>query len=66
VLTCDPADTRELLRAIGPEAPAACPRLTELAGACSLSEAELASVGEWRHWQQSVADLVDSRWAQVG
>jgi beta-N-acetylhexosaminidase len=66
VLTCDPADTRELLRTIEADALASCPRLTELAGACSLSESELASVGEWRHWRQSVAELVDSRWTRAG
>jgi beta-N-acetylhexosaminidase len=63
VLVCDPADVNALYQAIGDiEADGAVP-LSKLRGHNPHSETELASVGEWSHWQRSLEDLAKSKWA---
>lgn len=63
VLVCDPDDATSLLAEVdGFECrdPAA---LTRLAGRSLVAAEELAQVGEWRHWQQSLEELEHSQWA---
>ncbi|NND45158.1 MAG: beta-N-acetylhexosaminidase [Xanthomonadales bacterium] len=64
VLVCEPDDVIDLYRALDDTGMAqADSPLAALRGGNTPSEAELAMVGEWAHWQRSMEELVDSRWA---
>ncbi len=63
VLVCQPQDVATLLEEWGDEAAPDGSALQRLAGRNTLTRAELATVGEWRHWQQSLAELEHSQWA---
>lgn len=63
VLVCQPADVRELMTQLEGQALPPAPGLLALAGSNTLAAHELASVGEWRHWQQSIKDLEQTKWA---
>ncbi len=60
-LVCHPDEVAELMPKLGDVAP--CPALGRLAGRVSVTRAELGTVSEWRHWQQSLAQLEHSQWA---
>ncbi len=61
-LVCDPESARELLQQLG-DAPAdATAALSRLHGRCQHTAAEIETVGEWRHWKQSIRDLEHSKW----
>jgi beta-N-acetylhexosaminidase len=63
VLVCQPEDVASLLADWG-EAPVPDgSALLRLAGRNSVTRAELATVGEWRHWQRSLEELEQSKWA---
>ena len=62
-LVCDPADVEQLFHEIGAGELPPCEALTRLAGRNALTAAEVASVGEWRHWQESLEELEHSQWA---
>ena len=63
VLVCDPADVRTLLAGMDDVPAAAGDSLTRLAGRALVRADELPQVGEWRHWQQSLAELEQTKWA---
>ncbi|WP_191621196.1 beta-N-acetylhexosaminidase [Marinihelvus fidelis] len=60
-LVCHHEEVAELLPRLGDVAP--CPALARLAGVVSVTREELATVSEWRHWQQSLLSLEQSQWA---
>lgn len=60
-LVCHPDEVAEVMPNLVDVEP--CPALARLAGRSSMTRAELQSVGEWRHWQQSLQQLEDSQWA---
>jgi beta-N-acetylhexosaminidase len=63
VLVCQPGDVETLLADWGDApAPDGSP-LLRLAGKVSVTRDELAAVGEWRHWQRSLEELEQSKWA---
>ncbi|MEE4174755.1 MAG: beta-N-acetylhexosaminidase [Xanthomonadales bacterium] len=63
VLVCQPEDAATLLEDWG-DAPAPDgSALLRLAGKNSVTREELATVGEWRHWQRSLEELEQSKWA---
>lgn len=63
VLVCQPDEVAELLDQWGhdPVPDGAC--LQRLAGVCGVTREELATVSEWRHWQRSLEELEQSKWA---
>lgn len=63
VLVCQPGDVATLLEEWGDEPAPDGSALQQLRGRNTLTRAELATVGEWRHWQQSLAELETSQWA---
>jgi beta-glucosidase-like glycosyl hydrolase len=63
VLVCDPQDVRALYRELDAGTPPAESLLAPLAGRNTLSEEELAMVGEWAHWQESLEALERSKWS---
>lgn len=63
VLVCQPEDVVSLLDSWDEESVPDGSALLRLHGKNSLTRAELASVSEWRHWQQSLAELEHSQWA---
>ena len=62
VLVCDPRDVGTLYRELDAGMPPAEP-LLPLGGRSAHSEEELAMVGEWAHWQESLEALENSKWA---
>jgi hypothetical protein len=62
-LVCDPDDVAQLFRELGDADLPACEGLPRLAGRNPLTAEEVASVGEWRHWQDSLRELEHSQWA---
>ena len=63
VLVCKPQDVQELYSGIADLEPDDETILSCLQGRNTLTGAELESVGEWRHWQQSLESLEKSQWA---
>jgi beta-N-acetylhexosaminidase len=63
VLVCQPGDVESLLAGWGDAPVPDGSSLLRLAGKSSVSRAELATVGEWRHWQRSLEELEQSKWA---
>lgn len=67
VLVCKPEEVEALYRELEPEdASSKASQVSVLAGLMgrnSHTEEELASVSEWRHWQQSMELLEKSKWA---
>ena len=63
VLVCQPEDVAALLEAWGNTPVPDGSALQRLAGKNSVTRAELATVGEWRHWQRSLEELEQSKWA---
>ena len=63
VLVCKPEDVQELYTSFESPEPADDTILASLRGKNTHTEAELSSVGEWRHWQQSLELLEKSQWA---
>lgn len=63
VLVCQPEDVESLLAAWGDAPVPDGSALLRLAGKNSVTRDELASVGEWRHWQRSLEELEQSKWA---
>jgi beta-N-acetylhexosaminidase len=63
VLVCQPRDVRELLAGMAESPATAGPALDRLRGQVLVAADELAQVGEWRHWQQSLEELEHSKWA---
>ncbi len=62
VLVCQPDEVAELLATWDGDAPR-CDALLRLHGRFDVSREELATVSEWRHWQQSLEELEHSQWA---
>ncbi|MEM1411561.1 MAG: beta-N-acetylhexosaminidase [Pseudomonadota bacterium] len=63
VLVCQPDDVAELLESWSPESTVDGSALQRLAGRNTVTREELASVSEWRHWQKSLEELEQSKWA---
>lgn len=63
VLVCQPEDVAALLAQWGDKPAPDGSALLQLHGRNTLTRAELATVGEWRHWQQSLTELEHSQWA---
>lgn len=64
VLVCDPDDVQSLYDSLGSDGfEAGTQRLAVLRGHNPHSEAELATVGEWSHWQRSLETLEKTKWA---
>jgi len=63
VLLCEPQDVRDLYAGLDDTPGEADAVLSGLQGSNRLSAEEIASVGEWRHWQQSLELLEKSQWA---
>lgn len=63
VLVCQPDEVAALFDQWGEEAAPDGSALQRLAGRCRVTRAELATVSEWRHWQQSLEELEHSKWA---
>ncbi|NNE05676.1 MAG: beta-N-acetylhexosaminidase [Xanthomonadales bacterium] len=63
VLVCKPGDVEALYSALPATGQAVANPLAKLRGHNPHTEQELASVGEWRHWQQSLKNLEKSQWA---
>lgn len=63
VLVCQTDDVAHLLDGWGSESIPDGQALQRLAGRNSVTREELASVSEWRHWQQSLEELEQSKWA---
>jgi len=63
VLVCQPEDVAVLLKEWGDEPAPDGSALLQLHGRNTVTRAELATVSEWRHWQQSLAELEHSQWA---
>lgn len=63
VLVCQPDDVAALFEQWGDGAVPDGSALRRLAGRNSVTRAELATVSEWRHWQQSLEELEHSKWA---
>jgi beta-N-acetylhexosaminidase len=63
VLVCQPEDVRELYAGLEDVEPQQKGPLVSLRGHSMHSAEEIASVGEWRHWQQSMELLEKSKWA---
>ena len=63
VLGCQTDDVAELLEQWSGEPVPDGSALLRLAGRNSVTRDELASVSEWRHWQTSLEELEQSKWA---
>jgi beta-N-acetylhexosaminidase len=63
VLVCHPDDVHSLFAQLEGQALPPVPGLLALAGNNTLAAGELATVGEWRHWQQSIKELEQTKWA---
>jgi beta-N-acetylhexosaminidase len=63
VLVCQPGDVATLLAAWGDDPTPDGSALMRLVGDNSVTREELATVGEWRHWQRSLEELEQSKWA---
>ncbi len=63
VLVCQPDDVAELLGQWHVDPPPDGSALQRLAGRNTVTRDELASVSEWRHWQKSLEELEQSKWA---
>jgi beta-N-acetylhexosaminidase len=63
VLVCQPEDVATLLREWGDHPVTPCPDLLALQGRAGVTREELSSVSEWRHWQESLVELEQSKWA---
>ena len=63
VLVCDPAAARELLASLDGAPSDATESLDRLRGRSQHTMEEIETVGEWRHWRQSIKDLEHSQWA---
>ena len=63
VLVCQPDDVLSLLESWGDAPVPDGSALLRLAGKNSVTRAELATVSEWRHWQRSLEELEQSKWA---
>ncbi len=63
VLVCQPEDVVALLEAWGDAPVPDGSALLRLAGSNRVTRAELATVSEWRHWQRSLEELEQSKWA---
>ena len=62
-LVCDPAAARELLASLDGAPSDATESLDRLRGRSQHTMEEIETVGEWRHWRQSIKDLEHSQWA---
>lgn len=63
VLVCQPDDVAELLGQWRADPVPDGSALKQLAGRNTVTREELASVSEWRHWQKSLEELEQSKWA---
>jgi len=63
VLVCQPGDVAALFEQWGDDPAPQAPILERLAGRNTVTRDELATVGEWRHWQHSLEELEHSQWA---
>jgi len=63
VLVCQPEDVLALLAEWGDDPIPDGSALLRLHGRNTVTRAELATVSEWRHWQQSLTELEHSQWA---
>ena len=63
VLVCQPDDVKELYAGLENTEESGDTPLSCLRGRNSHTEAELATVGEWKHWQHSLESLEKSQWA---
>jgi beta-N-acetylhexosaminidase len=63
VLVCQSGDVKELYSGLNNVKQSEETPLGSLRGRTSLTEAELATVSEWKHWQQSLELLEKSQWA---
>ncbi len=63
VLVCHPDEVAEFIEQWGDENVPDGSALLALAGRNTVTREELATVGEWRHWQRSLAELEQSKWA---
>jgi len=63
VLVCDPAQVRELYAGLETSPGGADPAVRRLLGRSMHTAEELATVGEWRHWRESLELLETSEWA---
>lgn len=63
VLVCKPDEVSSLYSELPVTGQGGDNPLARLRGYNPHSEQELASVGEWRHWQQSLKNLENSQWA---
>jgi len=63
VLVCQPGDVEELFKGLEDMPADGVSILSCLLGTNSYTAAELETVGEWRHWKQSLESLEKSQWA---
>ena len=63
VLVCHPRDVHELYARLPVGERVAANPLARLFGRNTLTEEELETVGEWRHWRESLETLEKSQWA---
>ncbi len=62
-LVCDPREAAGLLDDLEGAPQDATGSLMKLRGHCPHTIAELETVGEWRHWRASIAELENTQWA---
>jgi beta-N-acetylhexosaminidase len=63
VLVCHPDEVRELYRGLEEPVVGSPPAVCRLLGRSMHSASELETVGEWRHWRESLERLENSKWA---
>jgi beta-glucosidase-like glycosyl hydrolase len=62
-LVCEPEAAARLLDELDRAPSDATSALSRLRGRSLHSAAEMETVGEWRHWRQSLEELERSQWA---